>query len=87
MPERSSGTQIDSVTGEISWPIVLQAPEFAEQREILERAYRKRAARGSILERDAFLAVESAAVSMRNVLNEKVRSLPAKRYLEGKTIY
>ena len=84
MPERSSGTQIDSITGELSWPIVLQAPEFEQYRKELDALFQDRAAKGSVMGRDAYLKTRSTCDAFLAALNEQVRELPANDYIEGK---
>ena len=84
MPDRSSGTQIDSITGELSWPIVLQAPEFEQYRAELDALYQDRAARGSVMGRDAYLKTRETCDAFLAALREQVRELPANDYIEGK---
>jgi hypothetical protein len=42
-PERLSVSQLDPLTGTISWPVVLQRADYQVEREELERLYRERA--------------------------------------------
>ncbi|MCG8583879.1 MAG: hypothetical protein MI757_04115 [Pirellulales bacterium] len=84
MPDRSSGTQIDSITGEIAWPIVLQAPEFESYRQELDQLYKERAATGSVMGRDAYLKTRETCDLFLEALNAQVRELPANDFIEGK---
>ena len=84
MPDRSSGTQIDSITGELSWPITLQAPEFEQYRITLDELFRDRAAKGSVMGRDPALKTRSTCDAFLAALKEQVRELPANDYIEAK---
>ena len=44
LPDRLSPGQLDGLTGEVSWPVLLQADEFAALRAELEKAFAERAA-------------------------------------------
>ena len=55
-PQRLSPSELDAVTGRISWPRLLQAAEFAPQRNALEEVFSHRASSGAI-EVDEYLRV------------------------------
>ncbi len=84
MPTRSSGSQIDSITGEISWPFVLQAPEYDDYRKTLDELFKGRAETGSVLGRDDYLKVRAAADGLREALRRQVRELRPNEFTEGR---
>jgi hypothetical protein len=84
MPDRASGTQIDSITGELSWPIVLQAPEFDSYRKELDSLYEQRAATGSVMSRDPYLKTRETCDEFLSALNAQIKDLEPNDYIEGK---
>jgi hypothetical protein len=84
MPDRASGTQIDSITGELAWPISLQAPEFEPYRTDLDQLYKQRAATGSIMGRDAYLKTRKTCDAFLAMFRLQVREIPADDFIEGK---
>jgi hypothetical protein len=84
MPDRSSGTQLDSITGEIAWPIVLQAPEFEAYRAELNELYKQRAATGSVMARDPYLKTRDTCDAFLAALKAQIRDLEPNDYIEGK---
>ena len=46
-PHRLTPSEIDVVTGQLSWPLLLQATEFAPYRSMLEEVFSNRAYRGA----------------------------------------
>ena len=55
-PKRLSPSELDIVTGEIHWPILLTARNYSDQRVELEKAFADRAYHG-VLEAETFLKV------------------------------
>jgi hypothetical protein len=84
MPDRASGTQIDSITGELSWPIVLQSPEFETYRAELDALFKERAATGSIMSRDPFLKTRETCEAFLAALRAQIRDLQPNDFIEGK---
>ena len=84
MPDRSSGTQIDSITGELAWPMALQAPEFATYRADLDALFNQRAATGSVMGRDAYLKTRDTCDLFLDALKAQIRDIEPDMYMEGK---
>jgi hypothetical protein len=82
-PDRLDGSQLDPVTGELNWPVLLTAEGFAEGRAELERVFRERAAYG-ILNASQFAAATRTAEQMLASLQEQVRDLPPQQYIEAR---
>ena len=82
-PKRLSPSELDIVTGEIHWPILLTARNYSGQRVELEKAFADRAYHG-VLEADAFLKVVQLTEDLLSNLKTEVRNLPAGQYLVAK---
>jgi hypothetical protein len=89
-PARLSPSDLDSVSGGVSWPTLLQKAEFAEQRKQLEQLFTKRAQRGSVGP-DQLTEIRRLTTSMIDDLKERLQKgevtqmdyVAAKRFLES----
>jgi hypothetical protein len=82
-PKRLSPTELDIVTGEIHWPILLTARNYSAQRVELEKAFADRAYHG-VMEAEAFLKVLHLTEGLLGNLKTQVRDLPTGQYLAAK---
>jgi hypothetical protein len=82
-PKRLSPTELDIVTGEIHWPILLTARNYSGQRVELERAFADRAYHG-VMEAETFLKVLHLSEGLLGNLKTQVRDLPTGQYLAAK---
>jgi hypothetical protein len=79
-PKPLGNQSLDAVTGEIRWPILLNLPDFATQRTILEKAFANRAYHG-VLGAEEYLAVRQMTGEMLAGLRDRVTDLPPQQYL------
>jgi hypothetical protein len=82
-PERLSASQLDPVTGELKWPMLLTTADFADGRLALQQAFADRAAKGT-LGLEEFRVVKETTEQMITQLQQKVRELPPQQYVEAK---
>ena len=82
-PRRLGPSDLDVVTGAITWPILLRLPELAADRGALERIFAQRAAVGS-LDVDEYLKVFQTTAQMLDDLRERIRDLPAGDYMTAR---
>ena len=82
-PKRLSPSELDIVSGEIRWPILLTARDYSGQRVALERAFTDRAYHG-VMEAETFLKVLQLTEDLLSNLKTQVRSLPSDQYLAAK---
>lgn len=82
-PDRLSPSELDTVSGQIDWPVLLRDEKFENDREIIQSAFERRAAAGS-LDRDGLLAVNQATSAMQGELKENIRKLPPEQYVQSK---
>jgi hypothetical protein len=82
-PDRLNASQLDPVTGELNWPILLTTEGFAAGRADLEQAFQRRASHG-VLDGDAFTQAARTAEQMLAALQEQVRELPPQQYIQAR---
>jgi hypothetical protein len=82
-PKRLSPSELDIVTGEIHWPILLTAQGYSAQRVALEKAFADRAYHG-VMQAETFLKVLQMAEDLLSDLKNQVRNLPTDQYLAAK---
>jgi len=84
LPPRLSSLQLDPVTGDVAWPIVLRDEVYLDDTKYIEKCFRERAAAGS-LSYQQFTLVEAAFASLRDSLKQNVDEYPAAKYGEART--
>jgi hypothetical protein len=82
-PKRLSPSQLDIVTGEIHWPILLTASQYGQQRVELAKAFSDRAYHG-VMGAETFLKVLQLTEDMLSNLKSRVRDLPSDQYVAAK---
>ncbi len=90
-PDRLSPSELDGLTGEISWPVLLRDGDFARDRAKVEEVFAQRAASGTI-ETDDYLNVRQTVHEMRFGLKQRIQEvrrpevegLPAADYIQAK---
>ena len=82
-PRRLGPSDLDAVTGAITWPILLRLPDLAADRSALERLFAQRAAAGS-LDVDQYLKVFQMTAQMLDDLRGRIRDLPADDYMTAR---
>jgi len=82
-PQRLSPSELDSVTGAITWPIILQAQPFAAYRTQLESLFAARASRGT-LSAEEYVQADKTTKAFLASLKERIRDFPAPDYIEAK---
>ena len=81
-PRRLSAGQFDPVTGELSFPIVLQDPFFKDSNAELQKLFKQRA-EGGALGRKAMQEIDTTTKQMRADLASRIRQYPSGAYLEA----
>jgi hypothetical protein len=89
-PARLSPSELDTVSGDVSWPSILQKEEFAKQRAQLEALFAKRAADGSVGP-EQLAEIRRITGALIDQLKEQLQSrevsqmdyIGAKRFLES----
>jgi hypothetical protein len=82
-PQPLSPSEIDVVSGDISWPMLLRDDAFAQERKLVEAAFANRSASTAMGFSD-LMTVRKVTDTMLAQLKENVRDLPPNAYLEAK---
>ncbi len=88
-PAPLSPSELDTITGRVNWPILLQDDRFASMRAELEELLDRWAVSRNLGHRDSFgaeqhLAVRRTADQLTEELREEVRNLPPQDYIAAK---
>jgi hypothetical protein len=73
-PSRLTSRELDPITGQITWSLFLQGPEYAEQRKTIEAIMHRRALQDGILMLDDFQAATAAVDQMQSILQGNIRT-------------
>lgn len=84
-PDRMTKTDLDPLTGDIVWPIVLQTDLFADLRNQLDTRYRDRAMSSGAIGADSFFEIQQLTEQMLALLKENVANFPPQGYTEAKS--
>ena len=83
-PKLLSNRELDAVTGQIRWPILLTAADFDGQRAVLEKIFASRAYH-SVLGAEDFLAAVRAIDQMSAALADRIASVPPQAYVNAQS--
>ena len=84
-PTRLTTTQLDPVTGHITYPLVLTDTEFDPYRENVDRLFAERASSGGSVSYDQFQEIQQAVNSFADALKERVDRYAAGDYGTART--
>jgi hypothetical protein len=82
-PKPLSNHDLDAVTGEIRWPILLTGKEFDAQRVQLEKLFANRAYHG-VLGADDFLTAVRLSGAMLVSLKDRIQDFPPQQYVAAR---
>jgi hypothetical protein len=83
MPKELSPSQLDSISGKINWPALLNTPTYAESRKKIEDVFAKRAKYGGMAFDDEQTLWQTTN-AMLEQLNDQIRDVPPASYLASK---
>jgi len=81
-PRRLDVNELNPVTGALTWPRLLQGPDYSQDREALDRAFASRAATGGLSYEDQ-QRVAGVADDLSALLKSRIRDLPPRDYLNS----
>lgn len=84
-PRPLSSLELDPLTGEITWPLVLTHDTYDPDREFLDAEFRERAARAGSLDYEKFETVNTRMDDLKAKLKANVLKYPSARYGEART--
>ncbi|MHC4399791.1 MAG: hypothetical protein ACYTG0_08935 [Planctomycetota bacterium] len=83
VPARLSPGELDIITGEITWPLLLQSDRFANYRARLESLFAERA-RSDRLTLGTHLAIDRTTEALLGALKKQVHHVPQMDYVAAK---
>jgi hypothetical protein len=83
-PSRLSVSELDPFSGQITWPVILQGPSYAEHRESLESLFTERAQTGH-LNFQQQNELRTVTQDMEETLRNRIRDYPPQQYMQTKT--
>ncbi|MCE9556946.1 MAG: hypothetical protein K8T91_26660 [Planctomycetes bacterium] len=72
-PRRLTYSELNPLTGIITWPLFLQGPEYAQPRQTINAIMHTRALQEGALSLEEFQAVTSALAEMSSILGSRIR--------------
>jgi len=84
-PSRASSSQLDPLSGQIAWTIVLQGQEFTTYRNTLNDLYATRAQRGQFTP-DEYQAAQKTVAEWLDALKQRLSQYSPQDYIEGKKL-
>jgi len=82
-PKRLSPSELDPISGDVKWPVLLQRPEFAASRDALGGMLDEWAA-GHGESSEVYNALMEEATGMRTILTSNARQLAGPQYIEAR---
>ena len=79
-PKLLSPSELDPITGKISWPLFLQTEKYSSQRSILEQVFANRASNAAVSPED-YVQTRKTVDTMLAELKKEIRDIPAEQYL------
>ena len=83
-PNVLSDKQLDPLTGEISWPVVLMSPEYEEYRAKIDNLFKARARHGGKISYQTLGEMSKTRDELIDVLKADIPTLGGKKYMTGK---
>jgi len=79
-PRRLTPSEMDVITGQLNWPLALQAAEFAPYRRLVDQVFADRAYRGA-LGLNEYMEAEQTIQFMIDLLREQILQFPPSDYI------
>jgi hypothetical protein len=84
IPKPLSAKDLDQVSGDISWPVVLRGDDFAPFREVAEQFYHSRAAGSTDVTYDSYAQFQQAVADCQSLLKSHIKEFKADDYIRAK---
>ena len=88
-PERLDATQLDTTTGKIAWPIILQDPRYVVLTDELENLYKSRAIASNFVGAENYQNINKTCEDLLNLLKANIDEyqpndfIQARRFIES----
>ncbi|HVC95249.1 MAG TPA: hypothetical protein VND64_16255 [Pirellulales bacterium] len=84
IPKPLSTNELEPVSGEITWPVVLRDNAFASFRELAEQFYEGRAAGSTDVTYDSYVQFHQAIADCQSLLKSRLKEYQADDYIRAK---
>lgn len=82
-PKRLNDDQIDPVTGELHWPLLLTAMIYDPYRKIIDTGFEKRSQKGSFSNYESQQEIVKSVESMYDELKKRIRDYEPQEYIDA----
>lgn len=82
-PHRLTPSEMDTITGQLTWPLVLQSAEFSPYRRFVDQIFADRAYRG-VLNLNEYMQAQSTIRFMLSLLREQIQEFQPIDYMAGR---
>ena len=83
-PKRPNGTQLDPITGDLSWSLLLQTSPFASHRKNLQKLFSARAASEGSIGVQQYSQIKRTTDAILEQLRRNIRRYPPQDYVEAR---
>lgn len=83
-PDKLSSSDLDPLTGDITWPLILELPAYEPYRQKLESLYSERVDRGGVAGPENYLDIQKTAKAALADLRTNIKDYPPDDYLKAK---
>ncbi|HEY2839116.1 MAG TPA: hypothetical protein VGJ26_08210 [Pirellulales bacterium] len=80
-PRRLDVTQLDPITGRITWPIILRDPRYAEPIDDLENLFKTRATTSGFIGAESYLGIDKACDKLMDLLKSNIDEYNSRDYI------
>jgi hypothetical protein len=85
-PNRLGPAELDPLTGQISWPVILEDEAYKEYREKLDNLFAVRAKYHGQIAPDQYLELQQTAKALDAELKKRIKDYPPTDYVKAKGI-
>jgi hypothetical protein len=82
-PRRLDVTQLDPITGRITWPIILRDPRYAAPIDDLENLFKTRATTSGFLGAESYLGIDKACNQLMDLLRSNIDEYNSRDYISA----
>jgi len=83
-PSRINANQVDPLTGEIAWPMVLTDEPYTKYREKLQDLFAQRAQRGGSIGLSSYNEIQTVCKQLEQALVANINKYQPSQYVDGK---
>lgn len=80
-PKRLDATQLDPITGQINWPIILRDPRYAAPIDDLENLFKTRATTSGFIGAESYLGIDKACNQLMDMLKSNIDEYNSRDYI------